>query len=272
VANQFLTSRFAERVQRLALGLEAVDALRNSRIPHPLAITFDEVPLGLPRPKIMRHDSAAYALLFGPQIGEEIVIRMFDSATPLWSVLGDRRRYVPRRLRIPLLSDEDADAQPIAQTIAQRSRRPVLFPGAAYDVSDCATGMRGRVLQDDEVVRWARVQAIHPDTGETVGIAHCDDRGEFLLVIDSTAGGIAELTNPLPLELHVHVPTTPVASDEVRRLDPLWDLPVEEVAAPGDPDTVCAGAPPWDEWTDVVTVATDFTLGTLMRGVAPLAV
>jgi hypothetical protein len=268
MANRFLASRFAEIVHRLALGVEAVDALRNSRIPHPLTITFDEVPLGSPRPQVMRHDSAAYALLFGPRVGAEIVIRMFDSATTPWTVLGDRRRYVPRRLRIPLLLDEEADAQPISQ----RVRRPVLFPGAAYDVSECATGMRGRVLRDGEVVRWARVQAIHPDTGETVGIAHCDDRGEFLLVVDSNAGGIAELTNPLPLQLHVHVPTPPVASDEIRRRDPLWDLPVEEVAAPGDPDTVCAGSPPWDEWTDVATVATDFTLGTLMRGVAPLTV
>lgn len=271
MANRYVASRFTEQVKRLALGLEAVDAMRNSRIPHPLAITFDEVSLGLPRPRILRHDSAAHALLFGPRVGEEIVIRLFDSAKTLWSELGDRRRFVPRRLRIPLLSSDEADARPIAQSITQRSRRPFLFPGAAYDVSECATGMRGRVLQDGEVVRWARVQAVHPDSGETVGIAHGDDRGEFLLLIDTNAGGIAELTNPLPLDLHVHLPTPPAVADEVKLLDPLWDLPVEEVGAPGDPDTVCAGSPPWDEWIDVATIATDFTLGTLMRGVAPLA-
>jgi hypothetical protein len=132
--------------------------------------------------------------------------------------------------------------------------------------------MRGRVLHNDAVVRWARVQATHPDTGATVGIAHCDDRGEFLLLIDSNAGGLAELANPLSLDLHVHLPATPVASNDVKQLDVLWDLPIEEVAAPGNPDTVCSGALPWNEWTAAGTTTIDFTLGTLMRGVAPLTV
>lgn len=268
MTNQYLASRFVEHVQRLALGIVAVDALHDARISHPIAITFDEVPLGLPRPKIMRHSSTAFALLYDARVGDEIVIRLFDSTKTIWSKYNDRRRFVPRRLRIPLLARETADAKPIAQ----RARQPVLFPGAAYNVSDCATGMRGRVLHDEAVVGWARIQAVHPDTGNTVGIAHCDDRGEFLLLIDSNAAGLAELANPLPLELHVHVPTTPAVSDDVKKLDSLWDLPIEDVAAPGDPDTVCGGALPWDPWTDTGTFTIDFTLGTLMGGMRPLAV
>ncbi len=268
MANHYLASRFVESVQRLALGIEAIDAQRDARIPFPIAITFDEVPLGLPRPRIMRHDSAAFALLYEPQLADEIVIRLFDAPTSIWSESGDRRRYVPRRLRIPLLASAVADLQPISQ----RARRPVLFPGAAYDVSDCATGMRGRVLSGGVPLRWARIQAVHPDFGTTVGIAHCDDRGEFLLLLDSRAAGLAELADPLTLDLHVHVPTAPLVSAEVKRLDALWDLPIETVAAPGDADTVCSGALPWDEWTDVSTISVDFALGVLMRGVAPFTV
>lgn len=264
MANVLLSSRYSELVQRLGLGIEAVDALRDGRIPYPLAITFDEVPLGLPRPQIMRHDSAAFALLLDERVGDEIVVRLFDSARTVWSASADRRRFVPRRLRIPLVS---ADG-----TVTLRARRPLLYPGATYDVSDCATGMRGRVLRAGAPVRWARVHAIDPETGQRVAIAHCDDHGEFLLVVQPNAGGTAELANPLPLELHVHVPTPPVVDAAVKLLDPLWDLPVEQVAEPGQTDTTCAGTPPWAQWTDVATVTRNFTLGTLMRGVAPLTV
>lgn len=264
MTNVLLDNRYSEIVHRLGLGLEAVDALREGRIPFPFAITFDELPLGLPRPKILRHDSAAYALLLDARVGDEVVIRMFDSSRTSWKPSGDRRRYVPRRLRIPLVSGDG--------TNTLRVRRPFLYPGAAYDISDCVTGVRGRVTRGGEAVRWARVHAIDPETGLRVGVAHGDDRGEFLLVIQPNAGGIAELANPLPLELHVHVPTPPAVADAVKLLDPLWDLPVERVAEPGQPDATCVGIPPWDGWTDVATVAMNFTLGTLMRGAAPFTV
>ena len=272
MANQYLSSRFVENIQRLALGIEAVDALRNGRIAFPIRITFDEVPLGLPRPQIRRHDSAAFALLYEAieslSVDDQVVVRLFDSSDDIWSEYGDRRRYVPRRLRIPILTSDVVDTRPVSQ----RARRPALFPGAAYDVSECLTGMRGRVEHDDEPVRWARVQAVHPDTGQTVGLAHCDDRGEFLLLIDSSAGGLAELSNPLSLDITVHTPVTPTVDDAIKQLDALWDLPVELVPAPGATDTVCPGSPPWSNWTEASTTTIDFTLGSLLRGMAPLTV
>jgi hypothetical protein len=268
MANRFLGSRYVENIQRLALGIEAVDAMRGGRIADAIRITFDEIPRGLPRPAIMRHDSAVFALLYDTQLGDEIVIRLFDSAYTLWSESRDRRRFVPRRLRIPLLASDTADSQPIAQRI----RRPALFPGAAYETPECVTGMRGSVVDGDESVRWARVQAVDPVSGATVGIAHCDDRGEFLLLIDSTASGLAELSDPLELNLTVHVPTTPVVSDAIKALDPMWDLPIELVADPGDDDAVSPGQLPWADWTVGPTTTVEFSLGTLLRGQPALSV
>lgn len=268
MANIVLSSRFVERIQRLALGIEAIDALRGARISQAIRITFDEVPLGLRRPEIVRHDSAAFALLYESGMEETIVIRLFDALQSTWTEFGDRRRFVPRRLRIPLLASATADAQPVAQRI----RQPALFPGAAYDAVECQTGMRGRVTRDDAAVRWARVQAVDLVTGATVGRAHCDDRGEFFLLIDSTASGLAELSNPLELQLRVHTPNTPAVSSAVQALDALWDLPIEEVPPPGDADTVSAGNLPWLQWTLAASINVQFALGTILRGHAALAV
>jgi len=262
MTNTFLDSRYVERIQRLALGIEAIDAMRGGRIADAIRITFDAVPQGLPRPSILRYDSAAFALLYGPQVGDSIAIRLFDAKQPLWSQTRDRRRFVPRRLRIPLLAIAVADDQPVSQ----RVRRPALFPGAAYDTPDCVSGMRGRVTDGDAPVRWARVQAVDPVSGATVGRAHCDDRGEFLLLIDSTASSLAELSDPLQLQVTVHVPTLPVVSDAIKLLDPLWDLPIEDVPDPGLADTVSAGDLPWAEWTPGTTADIDFSLGILLRG------
>ena len=268
MANLYSNSRYVENVRRLALGLEAVDALRGARIPDDIRITFDEVPQGLPRPSIVRHDSAAFALLYGPAIGDSIVIRLFDSAYSVWTESRDRRRFVPRRFRVPLLAADDADAQPISQ----RVRRPALFPGAAYDTAECVTGMRGRVTDDDVPVRWARIQAVDPVSGTTVGRAHCDDRGEFLLLIDSTASGLAELSDPLELQIRVHVPTTPVVNTAIKAVDPLWDLPIENVPNPGLADEVSPGNLPWPEWTLASTTAIEFPLGALLKGQPALTV
>ncbi len=269
--NLFLPSRFDERVTRLALGIEALDAQRGSRVPHPLQITFDELPLGMRRPDIVRHDSCVFVLLYAPELQDAVVLRVFDSADRLWRAETDRRRYVPRRLRIPVFAQADADAHPYTE----RVRRPALFPGAAYDVSESITGMRGRVERAGVPVRWARVQAIHPTSGLTVGRAHCDDRGEFLLLLEPSAAPLGDLSDPLTLNLRAWAPKPPPAPvpDEVKRLDPLWDLPVEQVPAPGLPDPVCAGDLPWDNWVAAAGVTSaSFPLGRLMRQQPALAV
>ena len=170
---------------------------------------------------IPRHNSCRHALLFKPGMTSPVVIRMFDR----------RRRFAPRRISYPVPAD--------ILTASPRVRRPALFPGAAYDVSDAFTGMRGRVTWNQSTAsevpaRWVRVEA--SIDGQVVGRAHGDDRGEFLLLLDSAAGGLGDLPSPLTAQVTVFGPPAPVA---VPANDPLGDLPVETLLA--DPDDVSPG-------------------------------
>ena len=139
--NEFLPSRFGEHVKRLAIGLEPIDAVLRLRPSYPIDIAFDGAALGLPRPAIDHHRTGLHVLLYSPTLTSPVDLRLVDRA----------RRYVPRRLRIPILTKAAADAAPALR----RVRRPVMFPGAAYDVAD-ATGVRGRVVRGGKVMRWAR--------------------------------------------------------------------------------------------------------------------
>jgi hypothetical protein len=286
--NEFLPAdKYDEQVTRLALGIEPIDKLRGGRVPHPIQITCDQVPLGLPRPRIWRHNSCAFVLLFGEGVGVSIDLRFFDcpkkrrmqarhlypapsqygrtaSPLPIWDPDEDRRRYVPRRIRIPLLSLDKAEEQPHTQRI----RRPALFPGAAYDVSESSTGMRGRVERNKKSVRWARIEAIQPGSGQIVGRAHCDDRGEFLLLLEPQAAAPGDLAINFSLDLRIYAPITPglEVTDAMKKLDPLWDLPIEEAPAPDvAEDKVCAGDPPWAKWVPAGTQSATFRLGRLSR-------
>ena len=237
--NEFLPRQFIERIERLLLGIEPIDALRGGRVAHPIDLVLDGVPyqpsdrsrhdvFGLPDPigllrKIPRHNSCRHALLYTPGAKSPITIRMYDRL----------RRFVPRRISYPIPADINTASPP------SRMRRPALFPGAAYDVSDRATGMRGRVTWNKSTTnevpaRWTRVEA--SIGGQVVGRAHGDDRGEFLLMLQSEAGGLGDLPSPLVAQVTVFGPSAPasIPSD-----DPLGDLPLEALAA--DPDDVSSG-------------------------------
>jgi hypothetical protein len=243
--NEILPERFAEHVDRLMLGIEPVDALRAGRVARPIDVVLDGAPdsfsepatperswerfLGFPDtvaglPVIPRHNSCRHALVFKagkPGMKSPVVVRIFDRL----------RRFAPRRISYPVPAD--------IHTPSPRVRRPALYPGAAYDVSDTFTGMRGRVTWNqpsaNEVpARWVRVEARLG--GQIVGRAHGDDRGEFLLLLDSTAGGIGQLPSPLTVQVEVFGPPAPVA---LPANDPLGDLPVETLAV--DPDDVSPG-------------------------------
>ena len=253
--NQFLSSPFVENVQRLALGLEPIDAGRRTRIAHPIEITFDKAPLGLPSFAIERHRSCLHALRYQPDLAtNQVDLRFFDAT----------RRFVPRRLRIPVLTVAAAESQPFTF----RVRRPVLFPGAAYDTSETATGLRGRVLRNNQPMRWARIEAALPGSGLVVGRAHGDDRGEFLLLIDSTASTIGDLENPLAINVTVSGPgiVPSPSSPELPGLDPLWDLPLEVTSAPGASDPVSAGETLPPNYTATNARLVDFILGKLRSG------
>jgi hypothetical protein len=139
-----------------------------------------------------------------------------------------RRRYVPRRITYAIPTD--------ATVTSPRVRRPLLFPGAAYDISDTATRIRGRITWTDAPAetpaRWTRITATVD--GNLVGRAHGDDRGEFLLLLDPAAGGMEDLRSPLTAVVTVFAPPAPPAPPadaDPATLDPLWDLPVESLSS-----------------------------------------
>lgn len=253
--NEILPARFSEFVKRLALGLEPVDAGLGSRLPQAIQVTFDSDPLRLPRPSLDRHHSCRHVLLFDPSFTNQVDLRFVD----------DTRRFVPRRLRIPLRPQAQADAKPYSD----RVRRPAMFPGAAYDVTSLATGLRGRVLRGGAPMRWARAVAVEPGTNNAVARAHGDDRGEFLLLVGSGAAPVTETDTSLTFDVQVWGPqNVPVpVPPRLPEVDPLWDLPLEKPLSLGNPDPVdpvdpmFAGLTQPDTYVLVVTVTVSFLLG-----------
>lgn len=230
--NTVLAQQYVERVTRLALGLELIDACRGGRIADPVQVAVDDPPFVGTVP---RHDSCLHALVYAPEVSSPVTVR----------VLSPDRRFVPRRLQIPIGSEADAVAG--ALPAAKRTWRPLLFPGAAYDTSASATGVRGRVVwaDDGSPVRFARVVASYG--AQQIGLAHGDDRGEFLLVlgVDTVDGDDFVLADPpvmppsLELLLMIVAPNDRPAPDSG---DDLWGLPLEVAAGPGVvPDPVSLG-------------------------------
>ena len=77
------------------------------------------------------------------------------------------------------------------------------------------------------------------EQGEVVGRAHGDDRGEFLLLLESGAAPLADsLTNPLQIEVTVFASMNPTEPDAN---DIYWGLPIEDVGAAASAEAVAAG-------------------------------
>lgn len=243
-------------VHRLALGLEPLDAARGGRLHYPVRMDVEgKLPWapGAPgdarrpyrramrrgdvRPSISRNNTGRHVLLYHPALASRIDVRIYDH----------ERRYAPRRFRIPLVSLDDVlDAEEAGAPLpaGSRIRRPVLFPGAAYEVGELATGLRGRVLRDNRPMRWARVDAfLDTATGPLVGRAHGDDRGEFLLLLSPRAAPGAELPEVLNVRVMIYGPkdaSTPT-SPSLPQEDAWWELPLEQLPPAGAPDPVSAG-------------------------------
>jgi hypothetical protein len=258
--NQILDTRYVEDIQRLALGIEPIDSQRLHRIARPVSITVERPPKAGAKPAVVRHPSCLHALLYYPALVDSVDVRVFENL----------RQFVPRRFTIPLHTLATVDNFPSAD----RARRPYLFPGAAYELDACATGIRGRVLRGGNPMRWARVQATLPVGGQVVGRAHGDDRGEFLLVIGPNAIPVGDLVNPLTLRVTVFGPhSIPVpATPDLPSLDPLWDLPLEAPPAPGSPDSVSTGEALPANYTASTAVNIDFNLGELRTGLAAFTI
>jgi hypothetical protein len=263
--NEFLSSRYVEIVHRLALGIEPIDAQCGRRLTYSLQIGYDAAQLGLRRPPIERHVSNLFSLRYQPGVTTPVDLRVFDLPQPFYDPKYDRRRIVPRRLRIPVLSltavenEEKIDRQ----QFQRRIRRPVFFPGAAYDFSVTATALRGRVTRSNKPMRWARVVGRLAGQTLVLGRAHGDDRGEFFLLISANAVSGSSLPNPLNIDVEISGPTNePVPNPpNQEELDPLWDLPLEILAAPGSADPVAAGETLPADYGANVTETITLTLG-----------
>jgi hypothetical protein len=264
-----LPSRYAVRDHQLAIGIEPVDALRGQRVMTPLRMTADRLPLTSKVARMERHDSGLHAIRYQPDLPlDRIAVRLFDAREPLYSLAADRRRYVPRRLEIPFRTAVQADVQPAAHRI----RRPRFFPGAAYPISDTATGVRARVMRGASPLRWCRVEA--RVGAELVGRAHGDDRGEFLLIIQPEASGVGDFLDPFDVAVRVYgraanpVPPSP----ETPSIDPLWDVPLEVLPAPGAPDPVSTGDQLPAGYVELAARDVNLTLGRLRGGEPDFAV
>jgi hypothetical protein len=286
--NLLLPSVYDELFHRLAVGIEPLDAVRGTGVPVPLNVHRDRGSLDTNRlealrrrrlnvydvmESVTRHPSRVHVILWTKQESGNLVVRLLD---PL-------ERYVPRRLRIPVSGLPASDPASLdVLTIGQRTRRPMLYPGAAYPVSGGVTGFRGCLVfpaasaADMAVpVRWARIQAWR--SGALVGAAHSDHRGEFLLPLSPDAVHDSDLPRPLEIEVRVFSPAAPPPApspDWLAEVDPHWDLPLETLAAPGvTPDPVADGTALPDGYALRITRTVTLTYGSFATsGPTPLEV
>jgi len=248
----FLAPPYDEHRYHLALGIEPRSALSRARLDAGLEVLWESYPKPVGRwrtwrpgetltsalPRLERHSSGRFARRYDEGVELPMVVRLVDR----------HRRYVPRRLQIPIPSEAAVVAAVgpgLTPDAGWRRMFPVdLFPGAAAPLSAGATVLRGRVVREvagvPQIVRWVRVRATTP-SGAEVGWAHGDDRGEFVLVARPPRGALTVPADPFVVELTVSrrdpPPTPPAADPDLARVDPLWDLPLETVVPSQTPDT-----------------------------------
>lgn len=252
--NEFLDVRFQERIVRLRLGVEPLDALdpatgRSAGLrvhvervprPHPLPPDPDD-SIGLPA--LRPSPSGRFSIPFGSRRTDgpdRLTVRIVDV----------EQRHVPRRLSVPapdlaaVLAAEQAEA-PLA-----RACRPAVFPGATYGVPPGATVVRGRVTwgAGGPPAPWVRVEARSSPGQAAPWRAHGDRHGEFLLLVGPlTQAEAMRAVADVDVDVTVHARRLPPDQDPVdspagSRADPLWHLPVEQVGSLDADDAVAAGA------------------------------
>jgi len=275
--NQYILQQYKETLKRLALGVEVIDDMRRMdpvrpvridierRLPHTMQEPKDPLrvaqPMGRAPSAMCCHSSGRYALTYYPGLKDHLILRLYDHD----------RYYIPRRLQVPLLTEAQVQTPALAH-INLRVRRPVLFPGAAYNVSCTATGLRGTVSRGGQPMRWAIVEATLPDTDVLVGRTRSDDRGEFLLLLGPEAAPDSDIPRYIEARVSVAGPFEfPVPSNpDLPGQDNLWDLPLEVLPDPGLPDPVSGGvAYPAGYAVDLVSIRmVRFEVGTLLTGLS----
>lgn len=240
---------------RLALGLTWMDSISQLGVPGVIATILENIgghPLNIP---FERHGSNRFALRYGGTIKKRLEKALKDGTSSTWilNVHGrhkasgfpyhpgmDPRMFVPRRFSMNLVFQEGIPAPGTANI-----RTPWLLPGSAYPFPATSTIIRGRVIRGTELstarpVRWARLFATIPETQKKfdeatiAGCAHGDDRGEFVMALDSRVVSGAALKNPVQVRLWAFVPP----ANAIDLSSPLDDLPVEIAGADPLNDTL----------------------------------
>lgn len=258
---------------RLALGMQWLDALMQHPASGLLVTDLEAIgsrPLGQrfdPHPQA-RHAlrwagrlakilaTAAQEKVTTPPVNPEddptnFALRCFALRSGLagsYSIGGDPRRYVPRRLAVMPVQN-DGVPTPATDNI----RHAWLWPGAAYPLAANSTAVRGRIrrgasLDDAIPVQWARIVVTRP--GPTppdfaselqIGWGHGDDRGEFLVVLGAQAvPGGATLPQTMTLRVWVFLPPAAASSPA----EPLAGLPLEQAGSDSINDVLRGIAPP----------------------------
>ena len=250
--NQYLPAAYIETVWRLAAGIDPVSALGGGRAAARRPGRARAGPQAAPgagrrrgdrqlpgghRPAGRRPATAAAASRSPtrcPGSASPVAVRLYDTG----------RRYVPRRLRLPVpaeaavvAQEQAAESSPVAadpepgvppgavSRARTAARRPAPPPSAAGCSAPTAAPPAGRASRPPT-----------PTTATPVGWAHGDDRGEFLLVLTSSDAGLftpgsalARSRSPISAR---PVPAT-IDSPAESQADPLWDLEVETLPPPG---------------------------------------
>lgn len=258
------TVKAGEVRHRLALGIAWTDALTGANARGLVAAHLEAVG-GVDLELAMDvHGSARHALRYTGRLRQRYAhalamaldrrlrLRGYgarDAAKP-YVPLADPRLHVPRRLLATLV---EADGAPKATP--ENIRAPWLWPGAAYPVPADASAIRGRVLRGATVatghgIRWARLLATLPQdetnlgAARIVGVAHGDERGEYLMVIDAgvqSEFGEAPKAADFKLRLWAFVPPADTAAAVG---DPLSDLPLEAIGSAPDGEVLRGRAIP----------------------------
>ena len=244
--NLYTPSRYDERIIRLAVGVEPRTAIGRQRLGSGVDVRWEQFPRPLHEwrrwrpgetlteflPRLTRHHSGRFARRYDEGVRTPMALRIVDATG---------RRLVPRRLSIDIMAETvvaaaEGPPPPPAGSDLRRVFPVDLFPGAAADLPSGATVIRGSVRRvvggSAQPVRWARVVALAA-SGDELGWAHGDDRGEFVLVVGTPGGNPAIAPDPIRVKLQVSavVPAAaPDTADPLRAtVDPLWDLPVEPI-------------------------------------------
>ena len=262
--NVFVRPSYAESITRLALGIEPIDRARGMRATHGVQVALEGVPTPVASwrrierwqtvndvlPRMRRHPSGHFVLLYRKDLPTEVAIRLFDPD----------RRFVPRRLRVRIPSEAAVEASETDPLLAPpltwpRIFRPALYPGVNYPLTERSTGLRGRVVRGGTPMPWARIVARASGTADVIARTHGDDRGEFVLVVpppgDPTQAWAR--ADPLRLDIVVFGPKIPAAPAALG--DPLSNLPQEPATPPvvGVFDSVQAGTALPPDYIETVT-------------------